>query len=162
MPAIHKFIYVNKWLTNIDLHQFWSNNFWTSPTLANAQLSQLLKFRYGQCMGNYWKHTILKHNISPECLLFLLSQNDTWLHLLAISTNPHIVNVCTNRHNIAIHAIISTLKGHPSTRCYILYHASIHDTCHPYSIVPSWLLPCSCYTNRCIHWPNYSLTFSMS
>jgi hypothetical protein len=38
----------NKWINNPLIDNKISNNFWTNPTVTNSQITQLLKFRYGQ------------------------------------------------------------------------------------------------------------------
>ena len=45
---------------------------------------------------------------------------------------------------------VATIVAYLPTRCYSLYHACIHGICLPYNVAPSWLLPCSCYANKCI------------
>jgi hypothetical protein len=47
---------INKWVNNPHIDQKISNNFWTNPNITDAQITQLLKFRYGQYMGNARKH----------------------------------------------------------------------------------------------------------
>jgi ribonuclease HI len=47
---------INKWVNDPHIDKKISNNFWTNPTITDAQITQLLKFRYGQYMGNARKH----------------------------------------------------------------------------------------------------------
>jgi hypothetical protein len=51
-----KFDNINKWINNPYIDQKISINLWTNPNIMNAQITQLLKFRYGQYMGNARKH----------------------------------------------------------------------------------------------------------
>jgi ribonuclease HI len=43
---------INKWINNPLIDNKISNNFWTNPTITDAQITQLLKFRYDQYIGN--------------------------------------------------------------------------------------------------------------
>jgi hypothetical protein len=47
---------INKWINNPLIDNKISNNFSTNPTITDTQITQLLKFRYGQYMGNARKH----------------------------------------------------------------------------------------------------------
>jgi hypothetical protein len=47
---------INKWVNNPLIDNKISNNFWTNPIVTDSQITQLLKFRYGQYMGNARKH----------------------------------------------------------------------------------------------------------
>jgi hypothetical protein len=47
---------INKWINNPLIDNKISNNFWTNPIVTDSQITQLLKFRYGQYMGNARKH----------------------------------------------------------------------------------------------------------
>ena len=38
---------INKWINNPFIDNKISNNFWTNPAINDAQITQLLKFRYG-------------------------------------------------------------------------------------------------------------------
>jgi hypothetical protein len=56
-----------------------SNNFWTNPTIIDAQITQLPKFGYDQYMGNtrkhlFWNELFLDINCS-------LCRIDTWLNI---------------------------------------------------------------------------------
>jgi hypothetical protein len=83
-----------------------SNNFWTYPTITDAQITQLLKFKYGQYLGNVRKHLFwneLFSNINYS--LCRIIQPDTWLHILLYCIEPHIHNLRINRHNKAVQEI---------------------------------------------------------
>jgi hypothetical protein len=43
---------INKWVNDPHINNKIFNNFWTNPTVTNALITQLLKFQYGQYMGN--------------------------------------------------------------------------------------------------------------
>ena len=54
--AQRKFPYVEKWLTNKQINQKLSNHFWKNKKVTDAQITQTLKFRYAQYMGNHKKN----------------------------------------------------------------------------------------------------------
>ena len=64
-----------------------SNMLQEAKWISNSKISLILKFGYGQCMDNYKKNHLPKHEISPLCSLCNLSENDTCLHLLLCCTN---------------------------------------------------------------------------
>jgi thiol-disulfide isomerase/thioredoxin len=78
---------INKWVNNPLIDNKISNNFWTNPTVTNSQITQLLKFRYGQYMGNARKH-LFWNELYPNinCLLCRMTQPNTWLHILLCCT----------------------------------------------------------------------------
>jgi hypothetical protein len=82
---------INKWVNNPHIDKKISNNFWIDPSITYAQITQLLKFRYGQYMGNARKH-LFWNELFPNinCSLCRKIQPDTWLHLLLCCTEPHI------------------------------------------------------------------------
>jgi len=55
--AQHKYPYVDKWLSNDQINQKLSNHFWKNNKISDAQITQILKFRYAQYMGNHKKKT---------------------------------------------------------------------------------------------------------
>ena len=54
--AQNKFSYVDKWLSNDQINQKLSNRFCKNNKVADAQISQMLTFRYAQYMGNHMKN----------------------------------------------------------------------------------------------------------
>jgi hypothetical protein len=143
---------INKWINNPLIDNKISNNFWTNPTITDAQITQLLKFRYGQYMGNARKHLFwseLYPNIN--CSLCRMIQPDTWLHILLCCTEPHIHKLRINRHNKAVHEIRKMLISNTTSHCFILVNAGKTDGQAHENTVPNWLLPCSCnnQTQRC-------------
>jgi ribonuclease HI len=84
------FYNINKWINNPLIDNKISKNLWTNPAVTDLQITQLLKFRYGQYMGNARKH-LFWNNLFPNinCLLCRMIQPDTWLHIL-LCTEPHI------------------------------------------------------------------------
>ena len=55
--AQNKYPYVKKWLSNDQINQKLSNHFWKNNKISDAQITQALKFRYAQYMGNQRKKT---------------------------------------------------------------------------------------------------------
>jgi hypothetical protein len=47
---------IKRWINDDKLDNKISNAFWTNPTIIDVQIIQLLKFKYGQYMGNAQKH----------------------------------------------------------------------------------------------------------
>jgi hypothetical protein len=84
------FYNINKWINNPLIDNKISKNLWTNPAVTDLQITQLLKFRYGQYMGNARKH-LFWNNLFPNinCSLCRMIQPDTWLHIL-LCTEPHI------------------------------------------------------------------------
>ena len=54
--AKYKFPYVDKRLLNTQINQKLSNHFWKNENITDAQITQTLKFRYAQYMGNHKKN----------------------------------------------------------------------------------------------------------
>jgi hypothetical protein len=129
-----------------------SNNFWTNPTITNAQITQILKFRYGQYMGNTRKH-LFWNDLFPNvnCSLCRIIQPDTWLHILLCCTEPHIHKLRINRHNKAVQEIRKFLISNTESQCYTLMNAGKADGQAQENTIPHWLLPCTCnnQTQRC-------------
>ena len=54
--AKRKFPYVDKWLSNEQINQKLSNHLWNNANVSDTQITQTLKFRFAQCMGNHRKN----------------------------------------------------------------------------------------------------------
>jgi hypothetical protein len=143
---------INKWVNNPHIDQKISNNLWTNPIITDTQITQLLKFRYGQYMGNARKH-LFWNELFPNinCSLCRIIQPDTWLHLLLCSTEPHIHKLRINRHNKEVQEICKFLISNTESRCYILMNAGKTNEQSQENTVPNWLLPCTCnnQSNKC-------------
>jgi hypothetical protein len=143
---------ISKWINNPLIGNKISNNFWTNPTITNSQITQLLKFRYGQCMENARKH-LFWNELFPNinCSLCRMIQQDTWLHILLCYIEPHIHKPCINRHNKVVHEIRKLLISNSKSRCFILVNTGKFEGQPQENTVPNWLLPCSCnnQTQRC-------------
>jgi hypothetical protein len=65
--AKNKFPYVDKWLSNDQINHKLSNHFWKNEKATDAHISQTLKFRYAQYMGNQRKkHLLATHTPKPQ------------------------------------------------------------------------------------------------
>jgi hypothetical protein len=143
---------INKWINDPHIDNKISNNFWTNPMIRDTQITQILKFRYGQYMGNARKHLFWSEFFSNvNCSLCRMIQPDTWLHLLLCCTEPHIYKLRINRHNKAVQEIRKFLISNNKSLCYILMNAGKSDGQTHENTVPNWLLPCICnnQSQRC-------------
>ncbi len=81
--AKRKFPYVDKWLSNEQINQKLSNHFWKNENTLDTQITQILKFRFAQYMGNHRKNIFWPLNYpNPNCTLCRSNDRDTWPHLL--------------------------------------------------------------------------------
>ena len=115
--AKQKFPYVAKWLANEEINQKLSNHFWKNDKTPNTQITQTLKLRYAQYMGNHRKNMFwpLKYQNS-NCTLCRTNERDTWPHLLSTCVHPYLKGLRIARHNKATHLISRTLQAHKNTR----------------------------------------------
>jgi len=60
--AKHKFTHVNKWISNEQLHHKFSNRFWTTEGISNAQITQHTKIYVHLIHGELSKKHILATN----------------------------------------------------------------------------------------------------
>jgi ribonuclease HI len=143
---------INKWVNNPLIDNKISNNFWTNPTVTDSQITQLLKFRYGQYMGNARKY-LFWNELFPNinCSLCRMIQPDTWLHILLCCKESNIHRLRISRHNKAVHEIRKLLILNTKSRCFTLVNAGKLEGHIQENTVPNWLLPCSCnnQTQRC-------------
>ena len=105
-----------------------ANNFWTNPTIIDAQIIQLLKFKYGQYMENARKH-LFWNELFPNvnCSLCKMIQLDTWLHILLCCYGLHIHKLHINIHNKAVQEIRKFLISNTKSRCYTLINVGKID-----------------------------------
>jgi hypothetical protein len=143
---------INKRINNPLIDNKISNSFWTNTTVTDSQITQLLKFRYGQYMGNARKH-LFWNELFPNinCSLCRMTQPDTWLHILLCCTEPNIHKLRINRHNKAVYEIRKLLISNTKSRCLTLVNADKSNGQPQENTVPNWLLLCSCNnpTHRC-------------
>jgi hypothetical protein len=119
---------INKWINNPLIDNKISNNLWTNPTITDAQIIQLLKFRYGQYMGNARKHLFwseLHPNIN--CSICRMTQPDTWLHILLYCTEPHIHKLRINSHNKAVQEVRKMLISNATSHYFIQVNTGKSD-----------------------------------
>jgi hypothetical protein len=85
----------------------------------DAQITQTLKSRYAQYMGNHIKNIFwpLKFQ-NPNCTLCHKYDRDTWPHLLSISEHPYLKGLRIARYNKAVDPrgvhLVLRLKMHVS------------------------------------------------
>jgi ribonuclease HI len=152
---------VQKWTSNDALDHTLSNAFWKDPKISQTHISQILKFRNGQYMGNCRKH-IFWPKAFPSIFCALCNQHstniDTWPHLLASCHHPVIKGLHMDRHNKALNHIREMFLTHHLTRWKCLTNGSSTPTNPCEHTVPSWILPhhctcpplpCQCPTRLC-------------
>ena len=126
--AIQKYPYVNKWISNEQIHQKLSNHFWKSKQVPDTQITQTLKLRYAQYMGNHRKHIFWPLQFrNPNYTLCQRNDRDTWPHLLSTCDHPYLKGLRIARHNKVIHLITQTLKANNNTRFFTLVNAGNHN-----------------------------------
>ena len=136
-----KFPYVDKWLSYTQIHQKLSNHFWKNEAVIDAQITQTLKFRYAQYMGNHRKTIFwpLTHQ-DPNYTLCHLNDKDTWPHLLSTCEHPYLKGLRITQHNNAVHLITQTLLANKNTRFYTLTNASNLNNKPSKQTILDWLL----------------------
>jgi hypothetical protein len=148
--AINKFPYIDKWLSNTQINQKLSNHFWYNDTIPDTQITQTLKFRYTQYMGNHRKNIFwpLTHQ-NPNCTLCRRNERDTWPHLLSTCEHPYLKGLRIARHNKAVHLITQTLQANKNTRFLTMANACHYNNRAQEQTVPDWLLQCACPHTPC-------------
>ena len=141
---------MDKWLNNDQINHKLSNHFWKNEHVTDAQISQTLKFRYAQYMGNHRKHIFWPNtHQNPNCTLCQRHDKDTWPHLLSLCEHPHLKRLKISTHDKAVHLITQTLQANQNTRFYTLTNAGrVHNTSLDRTI-PDWLLECTCPQTSC-------------
>ena len=144
----------DKWLSNTNIYKNWSNLLWDAPLGLLMQITQTLKFKSRRYLGNYRKKHALKQDISSACNLCTSAQNDICLHLLSCcvkSTHKQSKDKSTQQSNTCI------LLAHPTTCCFTLINTSNIEDRALDNTVPSWLLPCICYTLYSLIWDFFGI-----
>jgi hypothetical protein len=141
---------IHKWTNDTNIDNVSSNEFWTNPQISENQIKQLIKFRTNQYMGNARKHLFwpLRYPTNT-CSLCTSNEVDTWPHVLLSCPQPHLHALRVKRHNKAIWEIRKLLLSSPLSRCLTLMNSRYFNNNPPNNAVPSWLLPCTCSTQRC-------------
>ena len=119
-----KFPYVDKWLSNKQINHKLSNHFWKDDKVPDTQVTQTLKFRYGQYMGNHRKNIfwLLKYQ-NPNCTLCHNNDTNMQPRLLSACEHPYLKGLRIARHNKALHLITQTLQANKNTRFFTLTNA---------------------------------------
>ena len=142
---------LHKWFDNKDIDKTLSNDFWNNPVIIDKQKTCLVKFRTGQYMGHARKQLFFGRIAYPSntCPICNSLEANTWLHVLLKCKQQHIHAQITNIHNKAVWEIRKLLISNKITRYYILMNAGTYNELPQENIVPPWLLPCTCGTQRC-------------
>ena len=137
--------YIAKWLNNPLIHFIVSNYLWSSPQCTDAQITQTLKLRYKQSMGNQRKYTIWHVQFpTPSCIMCPLRESNTCLYLLSMCTNPIINNIQTTRHNKLLWPIHKLPFSHSKTHDTFLTYVGTYVGTPPNHTIHAWLYPCTC------------------
>jgi ribonuclease HI len=145
-----KFTYIDKWVNNKEMDLEDSNDFWDNKLITDSQITQLLKFRTGQYMGNARKHIFYPHLFqNANCILCHTQSIITWPHLLLACPEPTIHKLRIKRHNNTIWELHKLFYSHKTSRCLILINAGQNNNKPQDNTVPSWLLPCTCMRKPC-------------
>ena len=102
-------------------------------------------------MGNARKQLFFGEKPTPQshALYAILLEPNTWLHVLLNCRQSHVHALCIKRHNKAVWALRKLIVSSKHTRCYICMNAGTFNENTPKSMVPPWLLPCTCGLQRC-------------
>ena len=102
-------------------------------------------------MGNARKQTFFGHAWFPSisCSICNSTNPDTWLHVLLHCQNRYIHGLIVKRHNEAVWEICKLIITSNISRCFIQMNAGIFNDKPQENTVPSWLLPCTCNTQKC-------------
>ena len=75
---------IDIWVTNEDIDNELSNDFWNNKNITDFQKTCLLKLRHGQYMGNARKQLFFGREAFPSitCSICDSIDPDTWLHVL--------------------------------------------------------------------------------
>ena len=109
---------VSKWLSTQNIYMKWSNLLRNAPYITYTKLTHLLIFMYGNTQVIVVKKHILKQYISPVCNLCSLQEINIYLHILLCCANQHVNNLRTNRYDIVVHALATTLMAHPHLKMF--------------------------------------------
>ena len=147
------FPYIEKWLSNTQINQKFSNLSWKSENVTDAQITQTLKFRYAQYMGNhkiniFWPLT----HPNPNCH----TMPSQWKRHMAPSLinmwwceHPYLKGLRIARHTKAVHLITQTLQAHKTPGFFTLTNAGHQYNTSPEQTIPEWLLNCTCIHRTC-------------
>lgn len=144
-----KFSYVEKWVTNKEIHSKFSNHFWNTQQTTNTQITQLLIYD----LHNIWAireqtYFGLPHT-NPNCTLCHKNDQDTWPHLQSLCENKYWKGLRIPRHNTATHQITYLLKSCNHTRHCTLTNANNQQGKPHENTIPPWILKHTCQNTQC-------------
>jgi hypothetical protein len=101
-------------------------------------------------MGHAQKQLFFGREAFPSktCQICNSLDADTWLHILLKCKQQHIHALITKRHNKVVWEILKLIISTRITRHYTLMNAGTHNKIPQENTVPTWLLPCTCDTQR--------------
>ena len=148
--AKSKFPYVDKWISNTQINQKNINHLWKNKHVTYAQITQTVKFRDAQYMGNRRKNIFwpLTHQ-NPNCTLCPRNDMDTWPHILSTCEHPYLKGLRIAIHNKTLYLITQTLQAHKNNHFFTLTNAGHLNNNPPEQIIPDWLLQCTCTQTTC-------------
>ena len=117
----------------------------------DKQKSCLIKFRTGTYMGHARKQLFFGKQRYPTitCPICNSYEPNTWLHVLLTCRQQHVHLLHVKRHNTFVWKIRKLLISSEKSQCYTLMNVGTFNNNPQENIVPNWLLPCTCGTQRC-------------
>ena len=102
-------------------------------------------------MGHARKQLFFGREAFPSrtCPICNSTDGDTWLHVLLKCKQQHIHALITKIHNKAVWEILKLIVSTRISRHYTLMNVGTYNEIPQENTVPSWLLPCTCDTQRC-------------
>ena len=142
---------LHKWLENDNIDKVLSNELWINPTVTDKQTTCLIKFRIGQYAVHARMQLLFGNEAYPlkTCPICNSSDADTWLHVLLKCKQHHIHALITKRHNKVVWEIRKLVFSSKISRHCTLMNARTQYELPQENTVPTWLLPCTCGTQRC-------------
>ena len=100
LTTIAKSTYVDKWILNDQMNHKLSNHSWKAQGISDVQMTQTLKIRYAQYVGNHKENLFWPTaHPNPNCTMCPNNAINTWPHLLSTCPNKHINCLCIAHHN---------------------------------------------------------------
>ena len=102
-------------------------------------------------MGHARKQLFFGREAYPSntCPICNSSYAYTWLHVLLKCKQQHIHALITKRHNKAVWETCKLIFSNKISRHYTIMNTWTYNGFPQENIVTTWLLPCTCGTQRC-------------
>lgn len=128
-----------------------SNSYWNTQRTTNAQITQIIKFRSTQYMGNYRKNLFCPQKFSnPNCTLCQSNDKDTWPHMLSLWNHKFLKGLRIARHNATTQKITNLLKSNTRTLNTIHLRCRQQRRTPPRQYNPILALARTCLRTKCI------------